>query len=447
MEVEVFRQFKPALVDAIRDSIPGVSLQCHSRGLIKHTYDRIQHENKTDKEKATMLVDAIETTIATDYNHYYTFTDILEKELPSGAKKPLNDMADKLKSMPSRTCTDVGNTAENTVIVVPRYPSDLKTVYNRSEQSSLKGNKSDSTESYSHSVSKASGFSQGGRSDSSVSKPDSVSEQTRCTPSEETTLHHKTDSTMKSLSERKCLEVPTMANQLFNMADVIRNLGNDALQKEAVETSRIKLIERLTKERDKLLSEKNIVEKGKNETEEELRATKTKLTEMERENRELLENAGELSTCKADKEQLTAKVKEMEKINTKLIAEIETKKKEIECLESKIHQLQKTDIDMNVVQDICQQLLCDLRQKEKQLVAKEAEVQISKAEVKAKDEELNKKSKERDYYCRLFYLLLFVLVAVLVAAVYSVTYRGSHCMFLAFTHVIDLFHNYTCTYN
>ena len=481
----MFRQFKPILVGAICDSISGVSLQCHSKGLINETYDRIQQGSKTDKEKATMLVDAIETMIVTVSNHYYTFTDILKEELPSGAINPITEMANTLESMAERACTDLEMTKEGSIVDVPLTSSVRTSI--QSKRGSLKRKGCSSRESYSRSGSVDSGISIG-RSDSSLSvssvaalnKLDSLAEaeETECTPSEETQFDDKTNKMSNVSSEGNYSEVHTMADQLSEVAGTIWNLRNDALQNEARESCLKKNLDRLRKERDQAISEKNEAEEKKTEAEETVRATKEMLLRLKIESktlkRKLSDNSEEtdglrdqLSTSKAEKEKLAAQVKKKVDIITKLKADIETKNKEIEekdekinDLQSKICQLECRDMDEDTGPEVRRSVSNELREeikkkdielfvkeaerkaaeaevraakaetrtmetqvkaKENDLKAKDREIKATKAQVEARDEELDKK-------CRILYVLVAIIGVIVAVVVYILMYRDSICL-------------------
>lgn len=236
-------------------------------------------------------------------------------------------------------------------------------------------------------------------------------------------------------SVRKPLEISSTADRMKNVEREIRCLRYDVMQKDALEISLKQEIESLREELDKTVLEKN-------KAEEMVRHTKEKQANLESEKEilrsELLSKTedmdglqGELNSSKAEGEKLASQVKKYEEIITNLASEIEEKNKKINVLRTKIHQLERRNVEtvLKFRRSTSIELRAEIQKKDVELHLKESEATAAKAETRAvkaearvmenqvKDE-LSKKSKERNCFCILFYVVVAVLVVVVAVAVY-----------------------------
>ena len=449
MELEVFQRFKPQLALAICDSILGVASQCHSKGLIKDTYSEIVQLSLTTEVKAHRLLDAIEKCISTNCDHYNTFVDILNEELPDGCKKPLSEMDEGLKLMRDRhrTCSDVEMTNEGSVIDVPQSSGGSKTFYPYKRSSLKKGVSTNgkSDQNYSRTFSTDSGISLG-RSDSmgsivsesnvSLSKLNSISEE--CTPLKETPLPNSVNSE-EIVTHEGSSKPPlghTISDRMFNLERDLRNLRYDAKQMEAVEISLKDELEQLRGELDRAVVEKNDAQKN-------VRVMKSKLTKLESERNDLqrrLENQEnqvdgleeKVSTKEADIERLTAQMNECVQQISDQKAEVEQKNQTIKDLRSEIHKLERANVETVVEYQRSNsiELKAKIQQKDVELNIKDAQMI---AEVKAKEEEIKatkaKVKAERICLCRVVFVLVAVLALVMSVAIGFVYFEhgGTTC--------------------
>ena len=438
MELDVFQRFKPQLALAICDSILGVASQCHSKGLIKDTYSEIVQLSLTTEVKAHRLLDAIEKCISTNCDHYNTFVDILNEELPDGCKKPLSEMDEGLKLMRDRhrTCSDVQMTNEGSVIDVPQPSGGSKTFYPYKRSSLKKGvsmnGKSD--QNYSRTFSTDSGISIG-RSDSmgsivsesnvSLSKLNSISEERA--PVEETPLPNSA-----KIKEGVTCEGPSkpplghkLSDQMLDIEGVFRHLRYEVMQKEAVEISLKDELKQLRGELDRAVDEKG-------EVQETMRVLKRKLTKLEKERdnvkRTLVGKVEEvdgleerLSAKEAEIERLTAQVSEHKKQLSDQTVEIEQKNHTIKSLRAEIHKLERANVETVVKYQRTNsiELKAEIQQKDVELKLKEAklkaEVKARDDKIKARDDEIKAKENElkcKSCLCRIVVFLVAVLVLV-----------------------------------
>ena len=90
MAAEVITKFLADLVNATSDCVQAISDQCLAKGLItRSTYDRVLESGATSKDKARILILAVQGSIKTDGICFDMLLEILDEQLPPASKQKL----------------------------------------------------------------------------------------------------------------------------------------------------------------------------------------------------------------------------------------------------------------------------------------------------------------------------------------------------------------------